>query len=179
MRLSTIIVLALAAGTVHAQFVKVPARDTEQNVTATILQGVWEVDHDLNQSLGLGGSSPASLSFSFAEGAVPDEVLEARNRDLAAAGKALTVPIYAMGMLVIERNGTPHSFPFILSTIHGNPHVVYFRERNGDPFGDSESFIVMGIRTSEEDGPGPNDRLFIGGDFNNEPLRAYRRLADE
>jgi hypothetical protein len=62
-------------------------------------------------------------------------------------------------------------YPFILTQLFGSPHIVYFRERDGDPMGDSESFNVM-LAPAENK---TNDLLFIGGDFNNQPFKAYER----
>jgi hypothetical protein len=49
------------------------------------------------------------------------------------------------------------------------------RERNGDPHGDGESFNVMLARGKEEQ----QDLLFVGGDSNNQPFSAYRRVVAE
>ncbi len=62
-------------------------------------------------------------------------------------------------------------YPFILIELFGNPHIVYFREREGDPMGDTESFNVMPASAKDK----PNDLLFIGGDFSREPFAAYER----
>jgi len=66
------------------------------------------------------------------------------------------------------RGDTEH--PFLLFENWGNPYIVYLRKRNGDPQGDGESFNVMLARGKEEQ----QDLLFVGGDFNNQPLAAYR-----
>ena len=63
------------------------------------------------------------------------------------------------------------SFPFILLEIKGNPHIVCFRDRDGEPFGDAESFNVM-LAVAKDS---KNDLLFVGGDFNNQPFTAYER----
>ena len=61
--------------------------------------------------------------------------------------------------------------PFYLTEIKGNPVILHFGERNGDPMGDSESFYVMLAVAKEK----VNDMLFQGGDFNNQPFTAYKR----
>ncbi|MFQ5749907.1 MAG: hypothetical protein ACE5H3_10690 [Planctomycetota bacterium] len=61
--------------------------------------------------------------------------------------------------------------PFILIEHSGNPHLVFFREREGDPMGDAESANVMLAPTRDR----VNDLLLFGGDFNNEPFRAFQR----
>lgn len=96
---------------------------------------------------------------------VPAKFLDAAKRE------GITIDIRLAGYM--EMGGTKH--PFILATFHGNPHIFYFRERGGDPFGDSESFNVMLAPAKDR----KNDLLFIGGDFNNQPFRAYARADSE
>ena len=62
-------------------------------------------------------------------------------------------------------------YPFILIQHKGNPHIAWFRERDGNPMGDAESFNVMLTVATDP----KNDLLFIGGDFNNQPFTAYER----
>jgi hypothetical protein len=64
-----------------------------------------------------------------------------------------------------------NDYPFILIEHKGNPHIVIFREWDGDPVGDAESFNVM-LAVAENTS---NDLLFIGGDFNNQPFYALER----
>ncbi len=64
--------------------------------------------------------------------------------------------------------------PFLLITFHGNPHVVVFRERGGDPFGDAESFNLFIARARNES----DDLLFVGGDFNNQPFKSYEHKGE-
>ena len=45
----------------------------------------------------------------------------------------------------------------------------YFREANGDPRGDAESFNLILAPGKETQ----NDLLFIGGDFDNQPFAEY------
>lgn len=78
--------------------------------------------------------------------------------------------IYHAGYMTINEKGKSTTHPFILTTIDGNPHLVFFRERNGDPIGDAESFILFIARTKN------GDRLFTGGDFNNESFVEYERI---
>ena len=77
--------------------------------------------------------------------------------------------IYMAGIMKSGRN----EYPFILTELKGNPHIVIFRERDGDPLGDAESFNVM-LAVAEN---ASNDLLFIGGDFNNQPFYALERAA--
>ena len=78
--------------------------------------------------------------------------------------------IYHAGYMVIREKDKTTTHPFILTSIDGNPHLVFFRERDGNPIGDAESFILFIARTKE------GDRLFTGGDFNNESFVEYERI---
>ena len=64
---------------------------------------------------------------------------------------------------------------FVLIEHRGNPHLVWFREAGGDPLGDAESFNVMLAPAKDT----ANDLLFIGGDFNNQPFSAYKRVKSQ
>ena len=61
--------------------------------------------------------------------------------------------------------------PFIVTTHHGNPHILFWLEQDGNPFGNGESFNVMLTVAKDK----KNDLLFIGGDFNNQPFLAFQR----
>jgi hypothetical protein len=62
--------------------------------------------------------------------------------------------------------------PFFLVERKGNPHILFFLKVGDNVFGNGESFNVMMAVAEETE----NDLLFIGGDFNNQPFRAYRRV---
>ena len=62
-----------------------------------------------------------------------------------------------------------------LNEHHGNPYVFYFREKNGDPMGDGESFNLVIAPAKDR----MKDMLFIGGDFNNQPFVAFGRQKQE
>lgn len=65
--------------------------------------------------------------------------------------------------------------PFVLTHTRGNPHVVFWLEREGDPFGNGESFNVMLAVAQKKQ----NDLLFVGGDFNNQAFSAFERIKTE
>lgn len=76
--------------------------------------------------------------------------------------------IYQAGIMMLPKD---KKYPFILIELNGNPHIVYFRERGGNRYGDAESFNLMFAAAKN-----PNkDMLFIGGDFSGEPFTAYER----
>ena len=84
------------------------------------------------------------------------------------AGISFTV--YAVGRIEGLRD---EEVPFFLTVLYGSPRVIWFRERNKNPFGDAESFNVMlAVGTETE-----NDVMFRGGDFNNQSFTAYERAA--
>jgi hypothetical protein len=106
---------------------------------------------------------PEEFSFAKDEKAVPRAALE----KLAASLKG-KLHVYAMGWMTAREK----KHPFFLTALNGNPHVVYFRERGGDPLGDAESFNVM-LAVAEDR---KDDLLFFGGDFNNQPFTALGRV---
>lgn len=82
--------------------------------------------------------------------------------------------IYSAGYITLksETKTFTENKPYFLTVIHGNPHIFWFRERDGDPLGDSESFNVF-IAIGEA----PVDDLFyVGGDFNNQPFFRFTRV---
>jgi hypothetical protein len=145
-----------------------PPQATEHNVVASRLAGSWKLDPGLTERLRGEVTGPGTMVFvadSDVKAKVPAKFLDAAKRE------GIAIEIRLAGYL--EMGGIKH--PFILATFHGNPHVFYFRERGGDPFGDSESFNVMLAPAKER----KNDLLFVGGDFNNQPFRAYARADSE
>ena len=138
----------------------------KDNVVASRLEGRWHPHIPLTKHL-LGkryqpGPATSSSYISFnAEPSVVQKIPAKYEKFL----KDKT--IYMAGIMTLKGK----EYPFILTELFGNPHIVYFRERQGDPMGDAESFIVMLASATDK----PNDLLFIGGDFSNEPFRAYER----
>lgn len=76
--------------------------------------------------------------------------------------------IYGAGIMTMK----DQKFPYILVEHFGNMQIVWFRERDGKAMGDSESFIVT-IATAKDK---LNDILYLGGDFNNQPFKAFKRI---
>lgn len=138
-----------------------------ENVVASRLEGTWWTDKDLWTRLFGGPVSIPGWSYRFET----DESVAARLPD-KYADFFKDKPIYLAGR--ISGGHLSAACPFVLTVLHGNPHIVYFREREGDPLGDAESFNVMLARGDKPE----NDILFIGGDFNNQPFTAYRRVTE-
>ncbi|MHC4474748.1 MAG: HEAT repeat domain-containing protein [Planctomycetota bacterium] len=142
----------------------------EENVVASRLEGVWQPHARLTRRL-LGheyrpGRDPSRGTLSFVNDPSVGESIPAKYDDFLR-----NRTIYMAG--IMKRRGQDH--PFILIELHGNPHIVYFTERDGDPMGDAESFNVM-----LAPGKDPADDLFfVGGDFNNQPFSAYERIKEK
>ena len=133
-----------------------------QNIVAMRLEGTWKARADL--TLRLHGKEPGiqEITFAIERASVPENVF----KKLGGAARS-SVTVYAIGRMKLR--AVDH--PFLLIGLHGNPHLLYFRERNGDPFGDTESFNLM-IAPGKEP---KEDVLLAGGDFNNQPFSAFTR----
>ena len=136
----------------------------KENVVASRLCGKWVVEAKLSQRLTAGvvdRESPSGniefASDSAVAGKLPEKYLKFLKDNR----------IYMAGTMKVAGKEQP----FVLIEHCGNPHVVWFRERDGDPMGDAESFNVMLAPAKNP----TDDLLFIGGDFNNQPFRALER----
>ena len=135
-------------------------RSEKNNVTASRLAGQWVPDKTLADRFPL-----AREALTFRLDASVAGKLPAKYDEFLAKKQIFLSGIMKRG---------EKEFPFVLISHAGNPYLLWFRERDGDPMGDSESNIVMLARASQE----KHDILFIGGDFNNEAFRAFRRAHD-
>ncbi|MCI0358330.1 MAG: hypothetical protein L0211_07600 [Planctomycetaceae bacterium] len=144
-------------------------RTQEQNVVASRLAGSWKLEPALTERL-TGKATALDTTLVFV--ADPEVKKKVPARFIEAAKKeGITIEVRMAGYLEIRGA----KYPFILAAFQGNPHVFYFRERGGDPFGDSESFNVMLAPAKDR----KNDLLFVGGDFNNQPFSAYSRAKSQ
>jgi hypothetical protein len=146
--------------------------DNKDNVVANLLEGTWIGDDETAEALGLRGWG--KVKFTRDPAAIPQRVFDDLGQDFA---EPLT--IYAVGMITFYGDEDRETkFPYLLTAIEGNPNVVFYVERGGDPFGDFERLILMAFRTNKDAPAGPNDRLFIGGDFNNQAMAPMVRQAE-
>jgi len=136
-------------------------RADPQNVVASTLIGTWALDDVLNQRLGHKGG-PARLEFRI------DPTVLAKV-PAGIAKKLADFRIFAAGTMV--KGDTEHAF--LLTERSGNADLIWFRERNGDPLGDAESWFVAAARAEER----ASDLLFVGGDHNNQGFAAYKRVT--
>lgn len=136
---------------------------SKNHVIAPRLAGVWEADRVLLERLGA-RAGLERLEFQ------PDE------RVLATIPAALLEPlanerIFQAGTLTMVEGGKASSYAYLLVTHEGNPMVVLARSRDGGALDDLESGLLSVV-------PGKGaaqDLLFLGGDFANEPFRAFHR----
>ena len=132
----------------------------KENVVGSRLTGKWKSHAPLSERLQGDGGREETIVF------VEDRTVAAKVP--ARYAEALKQkPIYFAG--IMTRNGKEH--PFILTEYNGNPYVFYFREKDGDPMGDGESFNLVIAPAKDR----RKDLLFIGGDFNNQPFSAFER----
>lgn len=159
------VVAALAASGVV--FAGLQVKRDKENVVASRLEGKWAVHPELNLRLTgrpvARGESVANRAEFAVDDAVAARIPERYDRFFT--DKA----VYLAGTMTLLGK----KYPFVVISHRGNPHVVYFRERGGDPMGDTESFNVMLAVAKNR----RNDLLFIGGDFNNQPFAAFQRTG--
>ena len=141
----------------------------KENVVASRIIGDWQASGDLNERLGKeggeGGELPTPMTVTFTDD--PTIVKNIPEKYVGAFAKN-NARIYLAGMM--DFGG--ESSPFVLTTVRGNPHIVFWRKVDDDPFGNGESFNVMLAVASEK----KNDLMFIGGDFNNQAFSAFERI---
>lgn len=132
-----------------------------ENVVAAALLGDWTRDVELCRRLG-NRHGKERLEFR-------DDATVLAGVSLPIAEKLREQRIYLAGRMV--RGDQEHAF--LLTTMHGNPTLVWFRERDGDPMGDVETCNVSLARAEAK----AADLLFVGGDSVAGSFGAYRRVS--
>jgi hypothetical protein len=135
----------------------------KNNVLSSRIEGRWEADPTLWERMQPHGK--ATATFAFRTDATVIERLPGWFRE-----KAAELVVYAAGVATIDGK----EYPCVVTSSLGNPTLVYFRERDGDPMGDGESNLAMLAPARDT----AQDVLFLGGDFNNEPFRPFRRVKE-
>jgi hypothetical protein len=163
MKLSSLLALALLTPIGFALALGVHVEPDENNVTQDRLEGVWVVDAELRERMGV---KVDDVEVEF----IADDSFLA---DIPAKYDAFLKEkqVFEAGRVVWRKNGRPSSYPYLLTTHAGNPHLITFREKDGDPFGDGESCNLVVVPAKES----KDDLLFVGGDFDNESFRAFHR----
>lgn len=136
-------------------------RPDPKNAIAPALVGSWQLDDGLAERLG-GRTNVQRFEFRADAqfvGRIP----------AAIAAKLRDLPLYQEGTML--KDGVAH--PYVLTVLDGNPMIVWFRERDGDPLGDAESFLVAIARAKQRS----DDVLLLGGDTAEEPMAAFRRAV--
>ena len=140
----------------------------KENVVASRLEGTWTLHADLTKRLT--GEKSDSAGYQFTK---DDDVAAAVPDKFEKILKDMT--IYMSGKMKVTRGKNEETYPFVLVSYKGNPRVIYFREGDGQPMGNAESLNVMLAQAKDK----ANDLLFVGGDFNNQPFRAFERVKDK
>lgn len=167
MRLLTILALVLLAPLGLALTLQLRVEPDQNNVTAGRLVGTWESDPVVAERMGLKGDGQ-QLEFRAA-----GDFLDKVPAKIAEAIKDMR--IYESGTVVLRAGDkTRWTRPYLLTNISGNPHLLMFRARDGEPLGDVESFNLFVAQGKEQ----ADDLLLVGGDFNNEPFRPFRRVEE-
>jgi hypothetical protein len=141
-----------------------PGGDEPKNLVASHLAGTWHVKADVTAMLGGPSTGELGEVIAFKEDATVEKRLAGKVADFIKSRGVF------MAGVMTERS---KDFPFALTQVSGSSYIFWFRERNGDPMGDSESFFVsLAAGDSKE-----KDLLFVGGDFDDQAFSAYGRSA--
>ena len=148
---------------------------TEENVVASELLGEWILDGEISRRIdsqhSLTDRGPVVFRESK-ESAVRiiaylnttiREVVESDPEEEVLESMRSIQLVYLAGE--VEWNGEKQDFA--LTSVYGTPRIMLFDRED-----DLESQNVMLARDDE----GENDLLFLGGDFNNQSFRAYKRV---
>eukprot|EP00091_Calanus_sinicus_P005266 TRINITY_DN15694_c0_g1_i2.p1 TRINITY_DN15694_c0_g1~~TRINITY_DN15694_c0_g1_i2.p1 ORF type:complete len:169 (+),score=35.08 TRINITY_DN15694_c0_g1_i2:110-616(+) len=142
--------------------------DTE-NVVGTQLAGDWTINLDLTNQLWPDFMEWVEVTgVSFTNN---PEIVDTLPEDDCNSWM-IDFQLFQSGEMTFKfGNNTdpePVSYPFVLSSLSGNPHLIYWL----DDMTDTESFNLMLARADDQN----NDLLFLGGDFNSQPFSAWKRV---
>lgn len=162
---------------------KVTLTPNKENVVASELLGKWVYDAELTGRIA-GGEAPERDEFlHFTEnedsskriikqmGVMLEKLEKSESEsDKVPRLKRACQTIYLAGKVEYGSGDSKMTADFALTTLHGNPKVMVYEPEEDD----FESVYVMLAR----DEKGDNDVLFLGGDFNNETFRAFRKVKE-
>lgn len=166
-RLATLLaapLLAAVAVAAPALLAELRVQPDQNHVVASRLIGTWEPDVGLGEHLG------TKAGFERLEFVEDDSVLPAIPGEMAEA--LAEMRIWQAGVMIATRAGKTTRSPFVLVTHTGNTLVFTFRSTAGGELDDGEANLVTLVPARD----GAHDLLFLGGDFNNEPFRAFQRI---
>ncbi|MFK7740332.1 MAG: hypothetical protein AB8H80_08405 [Planctomycetota bacterium] len=133
----------------------------KDHIVANTMVGSWSYDATLSGRLG------AKIDLHTIEFRTDASVLAKVPARIAA--KLSDWRIYAAGVMVKKEQ----EHAYVLVNIGGNSVIIWFRERAGDPMGDTESWLVCAAPGKSR----KSDLLFVGGDSAKEPFAAYGRAV--
>jgi len=137
-------------------------QDDPENVVSTQLEGSWGFNQDISLVLSPWSNDLNIKEVKFYKNETVLDVLPSWACDYIEI-------VYFMGeMTNVYKDDTTEVYPFLLTNISGNPHIVYYLLE----YDDGESFNVMMARAENK----IEDMLFIGGDFNNQGFTAWKRI---
>jgi hypothetical protein len=148
------------------------------NVVASRILGSWEPEVPLTTRLtGKAPTAPNTAGASEVQiaGRIAfrsDTSVLARIPRMMSDALLREVPdlkVYLAGYMTIAAR----EHVFFLTNLKGNMQVLIFLPRGNEPMGNGESFIVQLAIASEP----ANDILLVGGDFNNQPFSAMKRVS--
>lgn len=161
-----LLVCAMNAADCSPAQAQIRVEPDKENVVASRVEGDWQVHAELTKRLtGNDAVKERKIITVKSDPSVVAKLPDKMQKHFANRR------VYMAGIISIKGD-MKKSHPFILVEFRGNPHVVWFRDRNGEAFGDAESFNVMMAAAQQRE----NDLLFIGGDFNNQPFSAFSRV---
>lgn len=142
-----------------------------RNVVSTQLEGSWVVDDELTERLWPDFVWKSSnVTYKFENSSEVLDMIPEENCKFFH-NTATESPIYMAGFFSYRKNEEPWTtFHMVLTTYRGNPTIVPWSYNSSTRV--PESFNVMLARSSDES----QDMLFVGGDINNQPFSAWKRL---
>ena len=171
-RLALGVSLALGAGftPAYAQPEAMVITADKENVVSSRLEGTWALQIDLTAALQ--NQTPEAYAE---ESRVPkrvefkkdDKVVGQLPADMVKVFSENGQPIYMSGWMKLMGQKAP----FVLTSFHGNPHLVFWEAKDDNLFANPESFNLA-LATAAET---KDDLLLIGGDHNNQPFVAMKR----
>ncbi len=163
LRTVVLILVAMVVGVSLVAWAGLDVKSDKKNIVAGRIKGEWAPHKKLSKRL-MGDAAAALDNITFridtsVAKKIPDKY------DEFFKGRQ----VYTAGTLKLRGK----EYPFVLIALGGCPHVVYFREKGGEPMGDAESFYVMLAAAKDK----AKDILFVGGDMPSESFTALERAA--
>lgn len=138
-----------------------------ENVVASHLEGLWQINGELSDNLGSLRGSFDLVEFRSDSTIVTE--IPPEYREIFS-----DFTIYLAGTVTLTDEGAPSpAYPFLLTELHGTPAILIFVPLSGLSLGRYEVCFAM-LAAAEEPS---NDLLFLSCDYNNQPLTAFDRVS--